>query len=83
MCIRDRLGHGALVGLAAQAGDGGYTALDGAQDLPGGVIGRSFGQALSLIHILPALKRSYSRAVTLPMASTGVRPRSRSAGATP
>ena len=30
-----------------------------------------------------SLKRSYSRAVTLPIARTGVRPRSKSAGATP
>ena len=41
--------HGTLVGLAAEAGDGGHAALDGPQDLTGGVVGGGFGQAVAAL----------------------------------
>ena len=49
------LGHGTLVGLAAQAGDGGHAALDGAQDLASGVVGGGFGQAVAALTAALAL----------------------------
>ena len=41
--------HGTFVGLAAEAGDGGNAALNGAQDLTGGVVGGGFGQAVAAL----------------------------------
>ena len=53
------LRHGALVGLAAQAGDGGHAALNGPQDLTGGVVGGSLGQAVAALTAALALDQPH------------------------
>ena len=54
------LGHGALVGLAAKAGDGGHAALNGAQDLTGGVVGGGLGQAVAALTAPLALDEAHA-----------------------
>ena len=53
------LRHGAFVGLAAQAGDGGHAALNGSQDLTGGVVGGSLGQAVAALTAALALDQPH------------------------
>ena len=55
------LGHGALVGHAAKARNGRYAALDGAQDLAGGVVGRVFCQAVAALTAPLALDQPHPR----------------------
>ena len=54
------VGHGALVGHAAEAGDGGDAALDGPQDLAGGVVGGGLGQAVAALTAPLALDEAHA-----------------------
>ena len=51
--------HGTLVGLAAEAGDGGNAALNGAKDITGGVVGGGFGQAVAALTAALALDQPH------------------------
>ncbi len=55
------LGHGALVGHAAKARNGCHAALDGAQDLAGGVVGSILSQAVAALTAPLALDQPYPR----------------------
>ena len=55
------LGHGALVGHAAKARNGRHAALDGAQNLAGGVVGSILSQAVAALTAPLALDQPYPR----------------------